>query len=279
MIKQTHRIARGGPKITQRQVSTAKAFAALFFSFLMGIAAGLIGVGGGEFRIPILLYVIGLPVIAAVAVNLFVGLLTVIVSFIIRFQLGLLDAQAINVALIMSFASIIGSYLGAALTGRVKEGFLKKVLAAFLVIIGLKIGLEPFIHTPPLFEFTLGFTEETFLAVLVGVVIGVISGMFGVAGGEFRIPALIYVFGFDVKVAGTASLLVSIPTVATGFIKHRMMGHANRNATIIAIIMSIGSIIGAFVGASQAAVVEKDLLKVLLGAILILATVRMVTKP
>lgn len=251
----------------------------MFFGFLMGVAAGLIGVGGGEFRIPILLYVIGLPVIAAVAVNLFVGLLTVVVSFIIRFQLGLLDAQVINVALVMSLVSIIGSYLGAALTRKVEEKFLKKVLAALLVIIGLKIGLEPFVHTPPLFEFTLGFAEETFLAALVGIVIGIISGMLGVAGGEFRIPALIYVFGFDIKIAGTASLLVSIPTVATGFVKHRMMGHTNRNATIIAIIMGIGSILGAVIGASQAVVVDKDVLKVLLGAILILATVRMATKP
>jgi uncharacterized membrane protein YfcA len=245
----------------------------------MGIAAGLIGVGGGEFRIPILLYVIGLPVIAAVAVNLLVGLLTVIISFLIRFQLGLLNAQAINIALTMSLGSIFGSYLGAALTGKVKEGFLKKVLAVFLVIIGLKIGLEPFIQTPPLLEFTLGVVEETFLAALIGIAIGLVSGMLGVAGGEFRIPALIYVFGLDIKVAGTASLLVSIPTVATGFVKHRQMGHTNRSATIIAIIMSIGSIIGAFIGASQASVIEKDILKVLLGTILILATVRMITKP
>jgi uncharacterized membrane protein YfcA len=57
------------------------------------------------------------------------------------------------------------------------------------------------------------------------------------------------------------------------------MGHTNRSATIIAIIMSIGSIIGAFIGASQASVIEKDILKVLLGTILILATVRMITKP
>ncbi|MEM2105141.1 MAG: sulfite exporter TauE/SafE family protein [Candidatus Bathyarchaeia archaeon] len=265
--------------INNINISAGKASAAFFFGFLIGIAAGLIGVGGGEFRIPILLYVIGLPVIAAVTVNLLVGLLTVMVSFVIRFQLGLLDAQAINVALIMSVASIVGSYLGAVLTGKVKEGFLKKALAILLVIIGLKIGLEPFVHTPTLFEFTLGFAGETFLAALVGTVIGVISGMLGVAGGEFRIPALIYIFGFDVKVAGTASLLVSIPTVATGFAKHRMMGHANRNATLIAVIMSVGSVVGAFIGASQAAIVGKDVLKVLLGVILILATVRMVTKP
>lgn len=259
--------------------SASKMLAALFFGFLMGIAAGLIGVGGGEFRIPILLYVLGLPVVTAIAVNLLVGLLTVVASFLRRFQLGLLNEHVANVALFMSLGSIIGGYLGALLTGKIPEKPLKKVLAAFLVIIGLKIGLEPFVHTPFLFQFTLGFTEEVILAALVGIVIGFISGLLGVAGGEFRIPMLIYLFGLDIVVAGTTSLLVSIPTVAMGFTKHHQMGHTNRDATIIAIMMGASSVIGALIGASYAGIVDKDILKVLLGIILILATVRMVTKP
>lgn len=235
--------------------------------------------GGGEFRIPILLYVIGLPVITSIAVNLLVGLLTVVVSFLRRFQLGLLDGHSLNLALAMSLTSIAGAYLGALLTGKIPEKPLKRVLAIFLIIVGLKIGLEPFVETPAVFSFTLGFLEEIALAALVGLVIGVISGALGVAGGEFRIPALIYVFGLDIVAAGTTSLLVSIPTVASGFIKHHNMGHMNRAAAIIALIMGIGSVLGAFIGASYAATVEKDLLKILLGLILILATVRMVTKP
>ncbi|MEM1552496.1 MAG: sulfite exporter TauE/SafE family protein [Candidatus Bathyarchaeia archaeon] len=257
----------------------SKISAAFVFGILLGAAAGLIGVGGGEFRTPILLYVIGLPVVTAIAVNLLVGLLTVIVSFFRRFQLGLLNGHSVNIALTMSITSIIGAYVGAILTDKVPEKPLKRLLAAFLIIVGLKIGLEPFIQTPFAFTITLGFLEEVLLAALIGLVIGIISGTLGVAGGEFRIPALIYVFSLDIVAAGTASLLVSIPTVASGFFKHHNMGHMNRSATIIAIAMGIGSVLGAFIGASYAGVVEKEILKVLLGTILILATVRMVTEP
>jgi uncharacterized membrane protein YfcA len=261
-------------------VTTAKALTALFFGFLMGIAAGLIGVGGGEFRMPILLYVLGLSLVTAVAVNLLVGLLTVLVSFLRRFQLGTLNAQAINVAAGMSAGSILGAYLGALLTEKIPEKPLKKLLAIFLVVVGLKIGLEPFVEISFLsFQLTLGFWQEMTLAVLVGTAIGIVAGTLGVAGGEFRIPVLIYLFGFDIVLAGTTSLLVSIPTVAMGFTKHRQMGHTNRNATVIAIVMSAGSVLGALIGASYAAVIDKDILKVLLGTILILATIRMVTKP
>lgn len=271
---------RGGNNINKETpLSTSKISAAFVFGILLGAAAGLIGVGGGEFRTPILLYVIGLPVVTAIAVNLLVGLLTVIVSFFRRFQLGLLNGHSVNIALTMSITSIIGAYVGAILTDKVPEKPLKRLLAAFLIIVGLKIGLEPFIQTPFAFTITLGFLEEVLLAALIGLVIGIISGTLGVAGGEFRIPALIYVFSLDIVAAGTASLLVSIPTVASGFFKHHNMGHMNRSATIIAIAMGIGSVLGAFIGASYAGVVEKKILKVLLGTILILATVRMVTEP
>ncbi|MEM3875113.1 MAG: sulfite exporter TauE/SafE family protein [Candidatus Bathyarchaeia archaeon] len=256
-------------------LSAGKISAALVFGILLGAAAGLIGVGGGEFRTPILLYVIGLPVVTAIAVNLLVGLLTVVVSFFRRFQLGLLNGHSINIAIIMSTTSIVGAYFGALLTDKIPEKPLKRLLAAFLIIVGLKIGLEPFIQTPFTLTITLGFIEETLLAALTGLLIGIISGTLGVAGGEFRIPALIYIFSLDIVAAGTASLLVSIPTVASGFLKHQNMGHMNRKATIIAVAMGVGSVLGAFIGASYARVVEKDVLKVLLGAILILATVRM----
>jgi len=265
--------------IEKIQLSAGKTLTALSFGFLLGVAAGLIGVGGGEFRTPILLYVIGLPVITAIAVNLLVGLLTVVVSFLRRFNLSLLNGHSLNLALVMSLTSIAGAYLGALLSGKIPEKPLKRVLAIFLIVVGLKIGLEPFIETPAIFNFTLGFVEEIALAALVGLAIGVISGALGVAGGEFRIPALIYIFSLDIVAAGTTSLLVSIPTVASGFLKHHDMGHMNRAATIIAITMGIGSVLGAFVGASYAGVVEENVLKILLGAILILATVRMVTKP
>lgn len=255
-----------------------KIVAAIFFGFFMGVAAGLIGVGGGEFRMPILLYVIGLPIIVSIAVNLLVGLLTVMVSFVRRYQQGLLTEQAVNIAVVMSLGSILGAYIGAYLTGKVREKPLKKLLAIFLVIVGLKIGLEPFIQGPSV-SVTLNFPLDMVCAVLIGVVIGVISGMLGVAGGEFRIPVLIYLFGMGIKLAGTASVLISIPTVAMGFTKHHQMGHLNRHASIIAVAMGGASVAGAYLGASYVGVVPEDWLKILLGIILILATVRMFTKP
>ena len=57
---------------------------AAVFGVITGAAAGLIGVGGGEFRIPFLLYLFGSEVKTAAGVNLVVGLFTVCLAFIRR---------------------------------------------------------------------------------------------------------------------------------------------------------------------------------------------------
>jgi len=260
------------------RLSTWKLPVAFLSGLLLGGVAGLIGVGGGEFRIPILIYALKLPLLTMIPVNLLVGLLTVSVSFARRFQLGLWNSDYLDISITMSIASIIGAYFGATLTEKIPRKPIKMLLAIILIAVGLKIMFEPLLQLPATLSLTLGFFEEFSLALFSGFIIGIISGMFGVAGGEFRIPILIYVFGLNVTSAGTVSLFVSIPAIASGLVKHHNMNHMNRNAVAIAITMGLGSILGALMGATCVKNIEENLLKIVLGAILVLATIRMIIK-
>jgi uncharacterized membrane protein YfcA len=103
-----------------------------------------------------------------------------------------------------------------------------------------------------------------------------VSGSLGVAGGEMRIPALMYLFSVPIKEAGTISLLVSIPTVAAGALAYRRLGQLPNRALVVAVLMGVGSLIGVLIGASLLAVVDKHTIKGLLGVILLLATVSLV---
>jgi uncharacterized membrane protein YfcA len=47
-------------------------------------------------------------------------------------------------------------------------------------------------------------------AVFAGTIVGSVSSMLGVAGGELIIPILIFAFGADIRTAGTASVLISL---------------------------------------------------------------------
>ena len=56
--------------------------------------------------------------------------------------------------------------------------------------------------------------------IVAGFVIGVVASLLGVAGGEFLIPMLILLFGADLKLAGSLSLAVSLPTMLVGFTRY-----------------------------------------------------------
>lgn len=121
-------------------------------------------------------------------------------------------------------AIIIGSttsaYYGIGLSTKISDALFKKVLLILLMIMGLLLISESFI--------TFGYTGITFssmyiqfiVAVLCGILIGIVSSLLGVAGGEVIIPILILIFGIDVKLAGTMSLIISIPTMIVGITRH-----------------------------------------------------------
>lgn len=67
-----------------------------------------------------------------------------------------------------------------------------------------------------------------------------------------------------------------IPAVVTGTLKHRRMGHVSRDVIYTCVAMGIPSVIGAYVEAMLVLVASETSLKMLLGVILLLATVRMV---
>jgi uncharacterized protein len=58
--------------------------------------------------------------------------------------------------------------------------------------------------------------------IVAGFVIGVIASLLGVAGGEFLIPTLVLLCGADIKLAGSLSLAVSLPTMLVGFTRYSM---------------------------------------------------------
>lgn len=255
----------------------SKLIIAAFFGFIIGLVAGLLGVGGGEFRLPVLISLLGLSVATAAAANLVVGILTVTVSLVKRLMMGIFDFATIGLITAMSVGSIFGAYAGAAITSRVSERRLKYAVGALLIILGLKMIHGALVHESPSGQI-LSFPFDLLLSAVLGGLIGVVCGALGVAGGELRIPALIYLFNQSTKIAGTTSLAISLPTVSAGAFKHRRMGHMNRNVLYVCLAMGIPSVVGAYVGVLLVPGASEFFLKILLGVVLILATVR-VLKP
>ena len=113
-------------------------------------------------------------------------------------------------------------------------------------------------------------------AFVLGLGIGLVSSLLGVAGGELIIPSFVFAFGAPIKVAGSLSLLVSIPTVLIGMARYARRGGYRDRAALRGTVapMAVGSIIGAVIGGLLVGLVSPATLKLVLGVILIGSAVR-----
>ena len=201
--------------------------------------------------------VFGYPVRRAVALNIAISLVTVVSSLLIRGGtlslaplLGLLPVVAA-----MTLGAVSAAYVGTALVHRVSECLLERVILAFLVVIGSALIVEAFLPqgVPGLLPGSA--LLRVVAAVLFALCVGLVSSLLGGAGGELIIPTLIFAFGAGIKTAGTACLLISLPTVAVGVLRHRRLGsYADRDdLTRTVAPMGVGSVIGPWWEASSSA--------------------------
>jgi uncharacterized membrane protein YfcA len=176
----------------------------------------------------------------------------------------------------MTCGAVSAAYLGTTLVHRISEHLLERVILVFLVMIGSALIVEAFLPTDVTGVLPDVLPVRVFAAVVFGLAIGLVSSVLGVAGGELIIPILIFAFGTGIKAAGTASLLVSFPTVAVGVLRHRRLGAYSERADVVRTVapMGAGSVVGAVAGGLLVGVVPAAALKLLLGIVLIVSAVR-----
>jgi uncharacterized membrane protein YfcA len=254
--------------------SPLKAFA---YGAPIGALGGLIGLGGAEFRLPVLRATFKYPLLRAVALNLAVSLITLLASLVARLRVA--SAQALEplapILLGLIAGSMAGAYLGASYANRIPVARLERIILVLLVAIGgLLIAEGAFRLGGAGIPFGLGVRVP--LAVALGIGIGMVSSLLGVAGGELIIPTLVLFFGADIKIAGTASVLVSLPAVVVGLIRHgRRQGLGDReDLGALVVPMGFGSVVGAAAGGWLVPFVPGGAIKVGLGAILIVSAIR-----
>ena len=243
----------------------------------VGILGGLIGLGGAEFRLPILKAVFRYPIHRAVALNLAVSLVTLVASLVIRLKATPIEPlrPMVPVMLAMVAGSMSGAFLGAAWATRLSVRRLEQTVLVLLVGIGLALMTEAFIP----FRgggIPAGLAVRLPVAAALGLGIGIVSSLLGVAGGEIIIPTLVFVFGLDIKLAGSASVMISLPAVAVGCWRYRRNGaYADRrDFPSLVLPMGLGSIAGAVAGGLLLPHVPSEALKLGLGAILILSAIK-----
>ena len=101
----------------------------------------------------------------------------------------------------------------------------------------------------------------------VGAFTGAVAGMFGIGGGVFVIPAMVYLFGFSQKTATGTSLGMLLPPIGIlAFLQFYKAGHVSIPA---AVLLVAGFLAGSWLSAGYAVALPDLLLKRLFGGLLI----------
>jgi uncharacterized protein len=266
----------------QRLYSVRRPAAAFLAGAGVAVLGGLIGLGGAEFRLPLLIAMFELYPQRAIRINLLISLATLTVSAIARLGFAH-DSQVVDYVpeiVIMIAGGVIAAWIGAATLVRIPKTRLIAVIALLLVAIAVLLVAETVFTGSTRLTLPADQIVRVPMALVAGIVVGTVSSLLGVAGGELIIPVLIFVFGADIKTAGTASVLISVPIVIAGIARHLMTGHFRSRSMLAHLVlpMSIGSAAGAVVGGYMAAWAPSDALRVVLAIILAVSAAKLVWK-
>jgi uncharacterized protein len=108
-------------------------------SGIAGAVSGLLGVGGGFLKVPVMVLAMGVPVRAAVSTSSFMIGVTACASSAVFFARGLID-PAVAVPVVLGVT--LGAYVGSKLTLRVKSSVLTVLLSVVLFALSIQMILS-----------------------------------------------------------------------------------------------------------------------------------------
>jgi uncharacterized protein len=176
----------------------------LITGLVAGTVSGSFGVGGGSLMTPVQfwLYTAGgmdstLAIRIAFGTSLAVIIPTMISGALAHHGRGAVDWQA---ALSMGLAAILGGFSGGIAASFLPGNVLRVFFAAFLIIIAVRMVWN--IRECPACE-TRGSRIQF---VIIGFMIGIVSGLTGLGGGALLVPVLVLLLGYPIhRAVGTSS--------------------------------------------------------------------------
>lgn len=263
---------------------------------LIGIASGLLGIGGGTVMVPIFRLAFGMSATMSTATSLF-AIIPTSISGAISHVKGKTCIPALGIAaglggacmspigvwlaqlspdwLVMLAAALI---IGYSAINMFKKAFkipqagqpatgVDAAAAASLTSLGDAAASAPTVDDSSLSR------KQLLQGAAIGLVAGLASGYVGVGGGFIMVPLMLSIIGIPMRKASGTSLIAVMILAIPGVIEQGIIGNINYLAGIAIVI---GTIPGAVIGARLVTKVPERTLRLLFGCFLIVAAVMLV---
>ncbi len=244
----------------------------ILFGIIVGLALGLTGGGGSILAVPLLIYGLGLGAKAAVSTSLAAVAMTAAVGATDAMRIGLVETR---VALIFAATGMLAAPLGVVIGGAVADAVIVVGFALLMLVVGMRMFARARSQPEESGVVRAGLSAAAGMAgggavcrysedgvlrlnapcsaalAAIGLIVGFLSGFFGVGGGFLIVPALSLVTQMSIHRAVATSLLVitliGVSGVGAAVVSGRELPWA------ITGLFVLGGIAGMFLGRRLAA--------------------------
>jgi uncharacterized membrane protein YfcA len=216
---------------------------------LIGAVLGFIGAGGAMLSVPILIYIFDFSASQAATAALAVVLLAASSGLIPKFKS---KDVLIREALIISGIGLTTNISLSLIADRLSERFILTGFSVVLLVAGTSMLIKPFSSGPER-------KMPTSILVLVSLVIGSMTGLFGIGGGFLAIPVLVLFFRVPQnKAAGTSLLIIALNSIIAFFGHYKIWSDVNWT---VPIAMALSAVVISQLASGKSAGVSPSLLK------------------
>ena len=235
------------------------------FGLAVGAYGTLIGVGGAIFIVPMLLMVGHTTPAQAAGTSLVVVFLNALTGAISYARQRRIDYRA---GLWFAAATLPGAVGGAFLSKYFSGRAFNVTFAIVLLIIAAILFRRPEEAANP------GERQpyKLWIGLTISVVVGFLSSALGIGGGIFHVPAMIHLMAFPASIAVATSTFILTFSTIVGAATHVSLGHV---LIVPAILMGVGAVAGARIGAAIAKRARSVVIVRLLSVTLVIVAIRL----
>jgi uncharacterized membrane protein YfcA len=215
----------------------------------IGLTLGATGGGGALLAIPLLVYVLGVTARDATAMSLMVVGGSALLGV---WDYGRAGEVRVKAALVFSGTGAVGAWGGAYAHQLVREELLLVLFGGLMLGAAAKMlwWKPPVTSTEAEESCAYRFPRICWVKVSgIGLLVGIMTGFFGVGGGFVIVPALVLVLGFPMRLAvGTSLLIIALISIG-GLAGHLQFGHFDgRLAALVLLGSAAGILLGTRLG-------------------------------
>jgi uncharacterized protein len=253
---------------------------------IAGTIGAMLGLGGGVFLIPFLVLAIGLPMHVAIATSILAVIATSSAGAAMN-----VERQTVNVRLgmVLEIATVIGAIFGGVTANLLSGEVLSRIFATLLLFVSFMMiwrlkhtkdtaplvtdGMFPSSYKDEATGTMVAYSARRLPAVLgVSLIAGNISGLLGVGGGIFKVPAMHMISGIPMKAAtATSNFMIGVTAAASAFI---YFAHGHLNPIIVAPAV-LGVLVGSFLGIQVNRRIHGSYLTWVFAGVLLLVSLKM----